>query len=68
MQKPEKWKMEKALCWGFVIGAVYIVALAFLGEDMGDTWDALLASTLGGAIGGAALFGVVAMIRNFFVK
>lgn len=49
MQKPEKWKMEKALSWGFVTGAVYIVALSFLGEDMGDTWDALLASTLGGA-------------------
>lgn len=68
MLKTNKWNAVKALLYGVCYGIGLIAFKDFQGDDIGRGFTEIGARYIGGAIGGAALFGFVAVIRNFFVK
>lgn len=70
----KKWNLWKVILIGAVIGALYS-AYGVLTEDWEIRFGALPKSqhfsaafgeVIGGTVGGAFLFGLVALIRNYF--
>ncbi|MEL6436432.1 MAG: hypothetical protein AAFP99_06515 [Pseudomonadota bacterium] len=69
MTKPAKWSLGKAAFIGVLVGIVYTLARPYIfGETPPTNLSFVAGSVLGGAIGGAALASIIAMIRNSFVK
>lgn len=66
--KSEKWSLKKAAIWGAVISPLGLLAQSFLG-NAGATGGGpeFVGYILGGMIGGAFLFCLVAALRNLFV-
>ena len=70
MQKKwNEWRVTRAALYGAIIGGLNIVYRIFVIEAPYpyDTFQAV-SQVLGGAIGGAFLFALVAWARNFFTR
>lgn len=61
--KPKPWSMSNAFIYGAVFGAIYI-AIKLTLDPVGTRPAEMVGMGVGGAIGGAMLFGLVAWIRN----
>ena len=61
--KPKKDNPLKWAAWGFFIGGLLVAYRS--GADPGVEQ---IASFIGGAIGGAFFMGIVAFIRNLFIR
>ena len=67
--KSGKWNVLKAMWYGAIAGAPILLARSvMLGEDLPIDLEALFFFAAGGVVGGILLFGVVAGVRNLFVK
>jgi hypothetical protein len=58
-----KWNVKRAVGWGAAIGALW---MAF-GSSIGNV-GFHIQYVFGGAVGGAVLFGLVAVVRNLTVR
>ncbi len=66
--KSDKWNISKALVLGAAIGFAYTtVSQVTQGLSVANIGE-LIGLAIGGATGGALLFGVVTLVRNAFVK
>jgi len=54
--------------YGAIVGALFTLVDALGGEHIGSNAAEVIGSITGGMGGGAAMFGLVAVVRNFFVK
>ena len=61
----EKWSVNRAVGWGAAIGALWMLLLS-LGNF--NVFSADIQYVVGGAVEGAILFGLVAIIRNLFAR
>jgi formate/nitrite transporter FocA (FNT family) len=70
MSKPTAWSLKTVFLWGAAIGAAYVVGReTFAGDPNGAAPLAtLIPVAIGGAIGGAFLAGLVAYLRNLFIR
>ena len=55
-----RWNPLKAAGIGAAVGVLYLAVTG----DIGSSSDEILGSIIGGAFGGAFMFGIVAVIRN----
>lgn len=65
--KPQKWNTARLAIYGAFGGAAVVTILdwpTIVQQDLVNS----LASQVGGAIGGAALMGLISGSRNFFVR
>lgn len=64
-----RWNVMKAIVWGFFLGPALSLLQVLLGnaEPPPETYGEWAGTLIGGAIGGAALFGMVAGIRNLIL-
>jgi len=68
MTSTKQWNAVRALMYGAIVGALFTLVDAFGGEHIGSNAEEVIGSITGGMLGGAAMFGLVAVVRNFFVK
>jgi hypothetical protein len=64
MTETSKWNPIKSLVYGALAGVSLTILSGITGEHIGSNSSEVMGSLLGASIGGAALFGIVAVIRN----
>jgi hypothetical protein len=71
MHVTKNWNTRRAQGYAAVVGALYTGFLSMATEGVAPGGDALvawLASAAGGALGAAAIVGIVCGLRNKFVR
>ncbi|MGJ3259839.1 MAG: hypothetical protein ACFE0S_09570 [Rhodospirillales bacterium] len=67
--KIEKWNVRKAALYGAALSMPYLLGRAWMiDEALPQNWLELTSYAVGGLVGGAFLFAIVAAVRNLFVR
>lgn len=66
---PNKWNVLKVMMIGVICSPIMLIGSSLLrGEAIPTQPAELVGLIIGGMVGGALLFGIVALIRNAFVR
>lgn len=64
-----KWDVKKVMLIGVGVSPLFLIGSSLLnGEQLPTNPSELIGLVLGGMIGGALLFGLIAVIRNLFSR